>query len=126
MISDKTGHIVTASKINKNTLEFFLKTIYNSVQSANVAQSVEQLIRNQQVTCSSHAISSKKSGSVHWTGPDFCFPPILRALLLFYPLESLQNHFFYSITLFAKKSSKLATMDKNINNATKAGVLISS
>ena len=31
---------------------------------ANVAQSVEQLIRNQQVVCSSHIISSKKAAEI--------------------------------------------------------------
>ena len=31
---------------------------------ANVAQSVEQLIRNQQVVCSSHIISSKKTAEI--------------------------------------------------------------
>ena len=37
---------------------------------ANVAQSVEQLIRNQQVVCSSHIISSRKQ----WKSNDFhCF-----------------------------------------------------
>ena len=61
-VAKKCGMIISAE--NEETLlsadlqkpeRFFSKSEY-----ANVAQSVEQLIRNQQVVCSSHIISSRK------------------------------------------------------------------
>ena len=46
----------------KKTLDIFTYTVYTNRRLANVAQSVEQLIRNQQVACSSHVVSFLCSG----------------------------------------------------------------
>ena len=48
--------------IFEKALDKKLKIEYN-IQVAGVAQSVVQLIRNQQVVCSSHITSSKKAKS---------------------------------------------------------------
>ena len=44
-----------------------------AVQVAGIAQSVEQLIRNQQVVCSSHITSSMKNPCILNEYRDFCF-----------------------------------------------------
>ncbi len=59
----------TAAHFNRRTLPFFKfvdymldkrrNFLYNTQANAGVAQPVEQLIRNQQVVCSSHITSSK-------------------------------------------------------------------
>ena len=53
----------------RKSSSFFLKTIdkwffiYYNIKVAGVAQSVVQLIRNQQVVCSSHITSSRKKSN---------------------------------------------------------------
>ena len=59
----KNGPEIEFSEIAKIWLDKFRKMKYNNSRKsrhATVAQLVEQLIRNQQVACSSHVSSSKK------------------------------------------------------------------